>query len=137
MSSGYLYERHNFKEGGKVVVFERDNPDAKYNGEIYRIVFKPENSHIKNSPCVDHFYIKFSKKINNILLSRGWNVICNHRPAVLGNVLRDGGVIQKIFTQETYPMYSRETEISLEDINAILVWRIAFEIQHENLQSKL
>lgn len=87
------------------------------------------NEHIRDYKdiMVDHFYIQFNKEIYHLLLKRGLDVIYQHQPVVLGDVKRDkSGKIVQLFTQK---MFSPETEIHLDDINAILCWRVAYDIQ--------
>ena len=105
-----------------------------YQGTIYSIVSLQENKYYKYSQYVDYFYIMVSQKDLHKLLERGFEVIVNHRPAVIGNIererrTRDGevSVIKKLYIQNG--AWSDETEISLDSVNAILVWRIQFDIQ--------
>jgi hypothetical protein len=125
----YLRENHKIRVGDDVIVREREFPHTQYSGSVYRIVNKPLNEHIQDH-ChimVDYFYIQFTKEIYHLLLNRGLDVIYQHQPVVLGDVNRNNsGKITQLFTQK---MFSPETEIHLDEINAMLCWRIAYDIQ--------
>jgi hypothetical protein len=125
----YLRENHNICVGDDVIVRERGFPYTQYSGSVYRIVNKPLNEHIRDQRniMVDYFYIQFSKEIYHLLLKRGLDIIYQHQHVVLGNVIRDNfGKITQLFTQK---MFSPETEIHLDQINSMLCWRIAYDIQ--------
>lgn len=127
----YLLEKHNIRVGDDVIVREREFPHTQYNGSVYRIVNKPLNEHIRGHRhiMVDYFYIQFNNEIYHLLLKRGLDVIYQHQPVILGNVNRNkSGKIIELFTQK---MFSPETEIHIDGINAILCWRIAYDIQKE------
>lgn len=124
-----LSQNHNIRVGDHVIVKERAFPHTQYGGSVYRIVNKSMNEHIRDYKdiMVDHFYIQFNKEIYHLLLKRGLDVIYQHQPVVLGDVKRDkSGKIVQLFTQK---MFLPETEIHLDDINAILCWRVAYDIQ--------
>lgn len=131
MNLELLQERHNFKSGDDVVVFERNNPGFCYSGKIYRIIALPANKYIHpyKNILVDYFYISFSNEIYNLLLKRGSEVIYNHNPVTIGEIITDkSGKIQKLYRQERF---SGEYEIKFGNINAVLIWRIAYDIKHE------
>ena len=126
-----LTEKHDHSIGNKVCVYRRKNPEVKYYGIIYTIFHKLENDYIKNSPYVDYFYISFEKKIYDLLLLRGWRVIYDGKEITLGDVERDMyGRIIKIYKQNTnpYTQDEKEVEINIENIDAILIWRLEFSI---------
>jgi hypothetical protein len=125
----FLLETHNIHVGDDVTIRERNFPHTQYSGSVYRIINKPMNEHIRHQRdiMVDYFYIQFNKEIYNLLLKRGLDAIHQHQPVVLGNIVRDNsGKITQLFTQK---MFSPETEIHLDDINAMLCWRVAYDIQ--------
>jgi hypothetical protein len=127
----YLRENHKIRVGDDVIVREREFPHSQYSGSVYRIVNKPINEHIQDHRqiMVDYFYIQFNKEIYHLLLKRGLDVIYQHQPVILGNVTRNNsGKITQLFTQK---MFSPETEIHLDEINAMLCWRTAYDIQKE------
>jgi len=130
-----LTESHNLKQGERVIVKERFYSEISYSGKIYKIINKPLNEWIlqyKNIN-IDYFYIKFEESFYHLLLKRGLGVIYNHKPMILGNVNRDAnGRIEKIYSQPGFPeslSIKNETQIRLENINAMLVWRAAYDIQ--------
>jgi hypothetical protein len=132
-SSPFLTESHNMRQDDRVTFTDRFSGES-YQGTIYSIVSLQENKYYKYSQYVDYFYIMVSQKDLHKLLERGFEVIVNHRPAVIGNIererrTRDGevSVIKKLYIQNG--AWSDETEISLDSVNAILVWRIQFDIQ--------
>jgi hypothetical protein len=124
---------HTFKEGNVVLVTDKINKNDSFNGVIYRIINAPANKHLApyNSIYVDHFYIKFSNEDYNKLLSRGLDIIHNHKPEILGKVVKSHGScnITEVYTQTFSPGYYNETKIDINDINAILVWRTGFDIR--------
>jgi hypothetical protein len=130
MNLTLLQEGHNFKDGNNVAVYERYSPDEKMYGTIYKIINLPANKDIKEyaNVYIDYFYVKFSKEVYNKILTRGSKIIYNHKPEVVGNIVRDNtNAIQKIYIQ--YPFVNNETKIELENINSMLVWREAYVIE--------
>lgn len=129
-----LREPHSIRDGDTVVVVERTDPEKKYYGKVYKIVNLPINKHIMDlkNIMVDYFYIQFSEEITSILLKRGLPIIYKHSPATLGNIIRNrAGQIEKIYIQYNHSSY--ETEISFNDINALLMWRVAYDITQMNI----
>jgi hypothetical protein len=129
-----LQEPHNIKPGNNVVIFERTNPSDTYNGIVTHILNLPVNKYIKplNQIYVDYFYVKFDIKIYNKLLKRGLNIIYNNKPEILGNIIYNHKTqhIQKIYIQHDAQSDAQrdETEIKLENINSMLIWRVAYKI---------
>ena len=125
---------HNLREGNTVIVTDKNNKNS-FKGIIYRIVNAPVNKYLAPYDCiyVDHFYIKFTNENYNKLLCRGLDIIYNHNPAILGNVIRNNNsqIITELYTQNSNPGYYNETKIDVDDINAILIWRVAFDICSE------
>lgn len=128
MSSSLLFDRHNFRNGDEVTITDRFSNES-YQGTIDRILCLPENEKLKQYNIVDYFYIRFNKNIYDILLKRGWNIIYKNQKAVLGNIIRNiiTQNIEKLYIQYSYSYV--ETEINLEDINSILIWRINYKIE--------
>ena len=125
-----ILQHHQFRNGNLVSVSSRDTPDKVYHGIIYNIVNKQENAYDKWSPYVDYFYISFEKTVYDSLLQRGWKVIYNRKEITLGNVERNAaGEITNIFKQYDFSSSTEEPEIQLENINAILIWRVKFSIE--------
>jgi len=123
----FLVETHNFRNGDQVIVKLRYGGDT-YDGTIYSIVKLPMHKHDINSRCVDFFYISFPPEVYDKVLSRGLEVIHKNNPQVIGNITRDSsGKITQLWLQ--HGPFSQETEITINDINAALMWREAYEIQ--------
>jgi hypothetical protein len=124
---------HKLREGDAVVITDMKNNRRTFNGTIYRIINAPVNKYLApyNSIFVDQFYIKFKNEDYPELLSRGLDIIYNHRPAILGNVVRTNNSqnITAVYSQNSSPGYYSETQIDVNNINAILVWRCGFEIR--------
>lgn len=137
MSNPLLTEAHNFTNGDNVVVHERYYPRKSYNGTIYAIVNKPEQEYMKPIHLIDYFYIKFPEPMYHKLLQRGWEVMYRNRPVIIGTIHRNKttNCIEKLYTQEKY--CTVEVEIDIKDINAMLVWRIAFDIQPSKNMAKM
>jgi len=129
-----LTEPHNLNEGDSVVVTERVYPNNFHRGTIYKIINEPISRYKQNSPYVDYFYIKFDIDTLDSLCMRGLPIIYKHRPAILGYVIRSKTTkkIEQIYTQDGSPVSSREEQINLNDINAVLVWRVAYSIKPMN-----
>ena len=125
---------HKLREGNAVIVTDKNNNNS-FKGVIYRIVNAPVNKHLApyDSIYVDHFYIKFANENYNKLLCRGLDIIYNHSPAILGNVVRNNNsqIITELYTQNSSPGYYNETKIDINFINAILIWRVAFDISSD------
>jgi len=126
-----LQEEHDFHRGDDVLVYERKHHGVYYSGKIYDIVSLPlplsEYIDEYKNILVDYFYVTFEKPIYSIFLKRGFDVIYKSKRAILGDVILDkNSQIEKIYQQ--YRFQSREDEINLDDINAMLVWRVGYGI---------
>ena len=122
-----LLQRHTFRNGDNVRVNYRNKPEEKYDGTIYAILNNYDSCYKMN---IDYFYISFEKKVYYNLLQRGWKVVYNGRCITLGNVDRnESGEITKLYIQYD-DLRSYETEIKLENINGILIWREGYKIEH-------
>jgi len=138
-NSIFLYEPHSFRVNDKVTVYDRITNEKIGNGEIFMIINDKigYNSH----QYIDYFYIKFHPDIYHRLLSKGYKVIHNRIRKTIGNIVRnpEDNKIQKIYRQEDFPCVSSyEYEINFEEIDAILIWKVAFRIEecklsYENL----
>jgi len=129
MNLKLLQEEHDLHRGDEVLVYERKHPGIYYAGQIYDIVSLPLSEDIPQykNIIVQRFYVTFAKPIYNIFLKRGFEVIYKGKRAILGDVILDKNCqIVKIFQQ--YRSSNSEDEINLHDINAILVWREAYDI---------
>ena len=125
----FLFERHQFRQGNLVSVYSRNTPEKVYHGTIDRIINKRENSYDKFSPNVDHFYISFDKSVYDRILQRAWKVIYDGIEITLGDIERNSaGKITKVFRQYDF-MGCQETEILIDKIDAILIWRVGFAIE--------
>jgi len=145
MDINLLLEKHDFKEGDDVTVYLRNKPSPLYdrlslrnsprlyNGKIDKILRIEEDkySSYKNN-VFDHFYIQFPVEIYHELLQRGHNIIYNKQRQIIGNIIRNDkeNNIEKIFIQ--YPFVRDETEIELNNINSMLIWRAGFNIIPKN-----
>lgn len=126
----FLTEKHNFKNGDDVAVFERYNPALAHSGTIYKIVSMPLNNRINKfeNIYVDYFYITFEKNLYSTFLKRGSQIIYNHVLAIVENIILDkNGYIEKICKQDAFN--TSECEIDVNKINAVLIWRQAYVIK--------
>lgn len=124
-----LKEEHNLQKGDLVIVTDRFK-SLSYQGKIYDIVNLPVNKYINDlkNVFIDYFYVSFPNAMYYQLLRRGIEVIYNYKPATIGNIILDGnGKIEKIYKQE--PFCKTEIEINFHQINAMLIWRIAYDIK--------
>jgi len=121
-----LLQRHSFRNGDKVRVNYRNKPDEKYDGTIYAIINNYDSCYKMN---IDYFYITFEKKVYDKILQTGWKIIHNGMENTLGNIERNKvGEITKIYIQYDY-LRSYETEIKIENIHGILIWRDGYNIE--------
>ena len=114
---------------GDQVTFTNRKTQECFQGEIYSIVRLPANKYFNQYGIlgdIDYFYIKPRKEDMHKLLMRGLPVILNYIPHILGNVECEGSLVKHVYIQE---FFRAEYLISVDDINAILVWRIAYDIQ--------
>ena len=119
-----LLEPHHFAEMDPVCVFDRREPRELFYGHVYRILNKP----LTFDTFVDHFYIQFPKYVYGRLLRRDSNIMYNHKPHTVGDIIRNHDTmdIEKIFVQYQYS--TCESEITIDKINSILIWRIGYSI---------
>lgn len=117
------------QNGDKVVVFERYSPQYKYEGVIYSIEYLPMNAARPNENFVDHFYIKFPDIVYAKWLKRGSEIIYERRKTTVGSISIDstGENINHLTSQQIFS--TEETTISPKNINAMLVWRVAYIIK--------
>lgn len=128
MSLRLLTEPHDFSYGDTVTVYERTNRTFSYTGTISHIVKKKINEGDPASCYIDNIYVKFSTNVYNHLLKRGSKIYYNGHPQIIGDMIRDDKTndIEHIFLQN-FTQYKGQ-EIKLENINSMLIWRIAYEI---------
>ena len=123
-----LREPHNIKNGESVTIYKRNNPEIKYHGTVYEIYNQPFQEGVKNSPYIDYIYVSLDKASYSKLLMRGWSVIYKGEQRVIGTIEKnDQGQITQLFIQSKFFMIE-EYIINLDDIDAILAWRVAFAI---------
>ena len=128
MELACLQESHRMKTGDNVQVTDRSTNDS-YNGNIYNVVILPLNELKQQHILVPYFYVQFSDTtIYSKLLKRGSKIIYNNNPCVVGNIIYEPctDIIKRIYIQ--YPMTNSEAEIQFDQINAMLIWRVAYEI---------
>jgi hypothetical protein len=128
-----LQQPHNFKVGDRVFVTERYDPNLSFKGTIYSIMELPLNRGLlrsgNNNILVDHFYVKLDEAAYAKLLKRGSEFIYNGRPMVVGSIKTNtmNGTIDRITSQELFSSY--ETKLDPKNINAMLIWRIGYNIE--------
>ena len=131
MNFQLLQESHNFRIGDEVIIRHRDSVDGEqYSGKIFHILELSPNKHLPQYQyiTVPHFYISFPKEIYSIILKRGWNIIYNNKITIVGNITKNSSnFIDKIYIQ--HDTVSFETEIDLDKINGILIWREGWVIE--------
>jgi len=119
---------HTMRKGDKVT-FTHRNTHESFQGEIYLIIKLPANKYFNQYSLmgdIDYFYIKPRKEDMHKLLMRGLPIILNYIPHILGNVECEGSLVKHVYIQE-FPRAEYLT--SVREINAILVWRVAYDIQ--------
>jgi len=126
-----LNEKHNLRKNDKVIVTDRFT-GLCYQGKIYDIVNLPVNKYINDlkNVFIDYFYVSFPNNVYCQLLTRGSEIIYNYTQAIIGNIVLDNtGKIERIYRQA--PFCGTELEINFHQINAMLVWRVAYDIKLE------
>jgi len=124
-----LKEKHNLRKGENVIVTNRFT-GLSYQGKIYDIVNLPVNKYINDlkNVFIDYFYVSFPNNVYCQLLTRGSEIIYNYTQAIVGNIVLDNtGKIERIYRQ--VPFCGTELEINFHQINAMLVWRVAYDIK--------
>uniref|UniRef100_A0A6C0B3S4 Uncharacterized protein n=1 Tax=viral metagenome TaxID=1070528 RepID=A0A6C0B3S4_9ZZZZ len=114
----FLTEPHSMRIGQKVLVSVRGSQNECYQGTIYNIINRPMNRGNPNTNFVDHFYITFAQNIYFKLLLRGSEIIYNRDPSIVGSMTN--------LTLQSFPY--NETTLNPDNINAMLVWRHAYNI---------
>ncbi len=124
-----LKEKHNLRKNDKVIVTNRFT-GLSYQGKIYHIVNLPVNKYINKlkNVFIDYFYVSFPNEVYCQLLRQGSEIIYNYTQAIIGNIVLDNtGKIERIYKQK--PFCGTELEINFHQINAMLVWRVAYDIK--------
>jgi len=126
-----LREPHNFRVNDNVKVHKRIHPNHVYDGRIYDIHQKPFQQGVQYSPIFDYFYITFDKKVYHSLLIKGWSIIYEKKECILGTVERNkNNEITKIYVLHELQLLG-EKEINIDEIDAILIWRVSYKITHK------
>jgi hypothetical protein len=124
-----LNEKHNLRKGNQVIITDRFTGIC-YQGKIYDIINLPVNKYINElkNVFIDYFYVSFPNNVYCQLLTRGSEIIYNYTQAIIGNIVLDNtGKIERIYRQA--PLCGTELEINFHQINAMLVWRVAYDIK--------
>jgi hypothetical protein len=124
-----LNEKHNLRKGNQVIITDR-RTSISYQGKIYDIVNLPVNKYINDlkNVFIDYFYVSFPNEVYCQLLTRGSEIIYNYTQAIVGNIVLDNnGKIERIYKQK--PFCGTELEINFHQINAMLMWRVAYDIK--------
>jgi hypothetical protein len=124
----FLTEPHTMRIGHKVLVSVRNNPNECYEGTIYNIVNGPMNKGIPNTDFVDHFYITFAAGVYAKLLMRGSEIVYQHGTRVIGRINTNSARDQIKNMTMQYPYSNTILDANPKNINAMLVWRVAYNI---------
>ena len=110
------------KIGSRVIVYERNYPDIKYEGEVYQIQNKNLDDYDPNIQLAEYFFISFSVEIYDKLLSQRYPIYYNNTQKIISNIIRNEKTskIEQIFVQYPFIDYEEE-EIQLNKINAIFI----------------
>lgn len=127
MSNQYLSEPHSFLVGDSVKVNHRDDETNFYRGIIYSIVNLPINKHLeqRDSKYTDYFYIRFPLTVYHEMILQGWEILYDYKQEVVSKVIRNNGQIESLYIRRGL---MSEIEIDIKKVNAILIWRVGFEI---------
>lgn len=121
-----LSEPHEFNNGDEVNVTLRYDDAESYNGRIYNIVSLSINKYNKIEGFTDHFYINFDAASYYHIIQRGWGIIYNYKPETVADIVKENGRITKITIKNGH--FSEAEEADINNINAILIWRVAWKI---------
>jgi hypothetical protein len=113
---------NSFKIGSRVIVYERNYPDIKYEGEVYQIQNKKLDEYNPNTQLAEYFFISFSVEIYDKLLVQRYPIYYNNTQKIVSNVIRNEKTskIEQLFVQYPFIDYEEE-EIQLNKINAIFI----------------
>lgn len=127
-----LREPHSFSEGDNVII---NNKTGLYKGVIYSIVNLPINPHIDplNRRYTDYFYVKFPRESYNKIIQQGWDIIYNHKREIVSKITKKDGIITNLWIRAGH---FSEYEGDIDRINAILVWRVGWNIILDTNSSK-
>lgn len=131
------------KLGDYVTIVKRINPyvyykplkEAKWSGTVYAIDYLPINRSIPNGEHVDYISIKFPVWIYREIITQGWIIYARlngpNEPVKKYNVAscdyKTGEI--KVLPDGCY--IGTGTVLPIENIEAILIWHVAFEILRE------
>ena len=130
----FVNEPHSMQNCQEVSVIVRNNPDQSYEGMIYNIISLPFNRGRPNTDFVDYFYIQFPPNVYAKLLMRSSEIIYNNSQRVIGAIVTDSDrkTITRLTLQSTNMFSNDEIVVPPEKINAILIWRVAYDIKPIN-----
>ena len=128
----YLREPHTFRHNDAVSISLRKNPEIRYEGVIYSIVNRSLQRGVANSPNIDYFYVTLDPSVYHSILLPGWSVIYQGKERVLSYIERgEDGKITGLYSNAGFGnmmMDEMKVPIKMEDIYAILIWRVAYQI---------
>jgi hypothetical protein len=130
----FVNEPHSMQNCQEVSVIVRNNSDQSYEGMIYNIISLPFNRGRPNTDFVDYFYIQFPPNVYAKLLMRSSEIIYNNSQRVIGAIVTDSDrkTITRLTLQSTNMFSNDEIVVPPEKINAILIWRVAYDIKPIN-----
>ena len=130
------------KLGEYVTIIKRINPyvyyrplkELKWSGTVYAIDYLPINRSIPNGEHVDYISIKFPICIYREIITQGWIIYARLNPDepvkkynVASCDYKTGEI--KVLPDGCY--IGTGTVLPIENIEAILIWHVAFEIVKE------
>jgi hypothetical protein len=137
----FLRESHNFRHFDDVIVYLRKKPEIIYEGKIYSIIKKPFQSNYPNSPLIDNFYITFSPIVYEKLLLRGMSILYQGFERIIDIIeyydIDGDNKISKIYLNSVISGDTETMYITVQDIDAILIWRVAYCIENRKPISRL
>lgn len=142
-----LRESHDFRNNDNVFVYLRNTPHTIYQGRIYSILKKPFQRGVSNSPLIDYFYISFRPEIYNNILCKGMSIMYKGNERIIDHIEQmyenNEKTIKIYLASELFGEISMDfdkTCIYVKDIDAILIWRVAYCITNSittNVLSRL
>ena len=130
----FVNEPHSMQNCQEVLVIVRNNPSEIYEGMIYNIISLPFNRGRPNTDFVDYFYIQFPPNVYAKLLMRSSEIIYNNSQRTIRAIETDSAkkIITRLTLQSTNMFSNDEIVVPPEKINAMLIWRIAYNIIPKN-----
>jgi hypothetical protein len=132
MDKRFLNMRSEFCVGD-VVNVTYNNTGQQFKGVVSFLEMAPINRSIKNGDQTDYIYVKFEDRdVYSTWLQRGSAVMVQRKYRSIQKYILchfDDVRITAIHDDGGYLVNALEAEISADDIDSMLIWRVAYSIE--------